>query len=83
MDRVISISLGESMLKGRNRKFFEDQLIRNIKRILKLTPDFEIYKEQGKMYISGFEDIEDPVIKKLEKVFGIVYISKCIRTSPD
>ncbi len=81
MDRVISISLGESMLKGRNRKYFEDQVIRNIKRVLKDKTDYEIYKEQGKMYIRGFENREEPIIKKLEKIFGIVYISKCIRTS--
>lgn len=81
MERVISISLGESMLKGRNRKFFEDQLIRNIKRALKFTQEYTIYKEQGKIYIEGFESKEDPIIKKLENIFGIVYISKCIRTS--
>lgn len=81
MDRVISISLGESMLKGRNRKFFEDQLIRNIKRTLKSKKDYNIYKEQGKIYIEGFENREDPIINKLKKIFGIVYISKCIRTS--
>lgn len=81
MDRVISISLGESMLKGRNRKHFEDQLIRNIKRALKFTQEYKIYKEQGKIYIEGFEDKEDEIIKKLQKIFGIVNISKCIRTS--
>ena len=65
MDRVISISLGESMLKGRNRKFFEDKLIRNIKRTLKSKKDYNIYKEQGKIYIEGFENREDPIINKL------------------
>lgn len=69
------------MLKGRNRKFFEDQLIRNIKRVLRSTPDYKIYKEEGKMYIEGFEFREDPIINKLQKIFGIVYISKCIRTT--
>ena len=81
MDRVISISLGESMLKGRNRKFFEDQLIRNIKKALESEHGYNIYKEQGKMYIEGLDNKEDEIIKKLRKIFGIVYISKCIRTS--
>ncbi len=81
MDRVISISLGESMLKGRNRKFFEDQLIRNIRRALKSVEGYNIYKEQGKIYIEGLNNKEDAIIKKLRKIFGIIYISKCIRTS--
>ncbi|MDY0234710.1 MAG: tRNA uracil 4-sulfurtransferase ThiI [Gudongella sp.] len=81
MDRVISLSLGELMLKGKNRKYFEDQLIRNIKRALRNSSEYRIYKEQGKIYIEGFENKEDAIIPKLEKIFGIIYISKCIRTS--
>ena len=32
MDRVLSVSLGEVVLKGLNRKYFEDKLIKNIRR---------------------------------------------------
>lgn len=83
MERVISVSLGEVVLKGLNRKYFENKLIENIKRALKNFGDYKIYKEQGKLYIEGLENVESDVIKKLTKIFGIIYVSPCIRTSTD
>jgi len=83
LERVISVSLGEVVLKGLNRKYFENKLIENIKRALKNFGDYKIYKEQGKLYIEGLENVESDVIKKLTKIFGIIYVSPCIRTSTD
>ena len=83
MDKVISISLGEIVLKGLNRKYFENKLIDNIKRALKGLGDYKIYKEQGKIYIEGLENAEQTVINRLTKIFGIIYVSPCIRTSTD
>lgn len=83
MDKVISISLGEIVLKGLNRKYFENKLIDNIKRVLKGLGDYKIYKEQGKIYIEGLENAEQTAINRLTKIFGIIYVSPCIRTSTD
>ncbi|HPP31633.1 MAG TPA: tRNA uracil 4-sulfurtransferase ThiI [Soehngenia sp.] len=83
MDKVISVSLGEIVLKGLNRKYFENKLIDNIKRALKGLGDYSIYKEQGKIYIEGLESVEQTVINRLTKIFGIIYVSPCIRTSTD
>lgn len=83
LERVISASLGEIVLKGLNRKYFEDRLIKNMKRVLSDFGEFRIYKEQGKIYIEGLEDHQHEAIKRLKKVFGLVYISPCIRTSLD
>jgi thiamine biosynthesis protein ThiI len=83
LDKVISISLGEIVLKGLNRKYFENKLIDNIKRALKGLGDYKIYKEQGKIYIEGLENAEQTVINRLTKIFGIIYVSPCIRTSTD
>ncbi|TFZ39993.1 tRNA 4-thiouridine(8) synthase ThiI [Soehngenia longivitae] len=83
MDKVISISLGEIVLKGLNRKYFENKLIDNIKRALKGLGDYKIYKEQGKIYIEGLENAEQTAINRLTKIFGIIYVSPCIRTSTD
>ncbi len=81
LERVISASLGEIVLKGLNRKYFEDRLIKNMKRVLRDFGEYRIYKEQGKIYIEGLEDHQDEAIKRLKKVFGLVYICPCIRTS--
>ncbi len=79
MDKVISISFGEIALKGQNRKYFEDQLIRNVKRVIKDIGFERIYKEQGKAYIEAEEVNFTQIINRIKKVFGIVNISPCIR----
>lgn len=79
MEKVLSVSLGEIALKGLNRRYFEDQLIKNMRRVIKDIGFEKIYKEQGKIYIEG-EDYKFPqMINRLKKVFGLVYISPCIR----
>jgi thiamine biosynthesis protein ThiI len=45
--------------------------------------DISIYKEQGKIYIEGLEGYEEIATNRLKKVFGLVYISPCIRTTTD
>ncbi len=42
-----------------------------------------MYKEQGKLYIEAQEDDFDLIINRLRKVFGLVYISPCIRVDKD
>ena len=79
MENVISVSLGEIALKGLNRGSFEAVLIKQIKKAIK---DFEfsnVYKDQGKIYIEADERYFSLIIKRLTKVFGIVYISPCLR----
>lgn len=79
MKDVLSISLGELVLKGGNRKYFEDKLI---KQIIKAVREFgydRLYKEQGKIYIEADKEKFPSMINRLRKVFGIVYISPCVR----
>ncbi|NLV76754.1 MAG: tRNA 4-thiouridine(8) synthase ThiI [Tissierellia bacterium] len=83
MDKVLSISLGEVALKGLNRKYFEDKLISRIKKSIKDIDYERIYKEQGKFYIEAQEEDFDYIINKLKKIFGLVYISPCIRVDKD
>jgi len=80
VDKVISVSYGELALKGLNRRYFEDQLISNIKRAIKDIGFNRIYKEQGKLYIEANEEDFSQIINRLRKVFGLVNISPCIRT---
>ncbi len=80
MDKILSVSYGELALKGLNRRYFEDQLINNIKRAIKDIGYQRIYKEQGKLYIEGNHEDFPQMINRLRKVFGLVNISPCIRT---
>lgn len=83
MERVISISFGEIALKGLNRKYFEDKLIKEINRSIRDIGYEKIYKEIGKIYIKGEENTYPQIINRLQKVFGIVYISPCIKFEKD
>ncbi|MCF6465713.1 tRNA uracil 4-sulfurtransferase ThiI [Clostridium sp. Cult2] len=83
MDKVLSISIGEIALKGKNRKYFEDKLISRMRKAIKGLHYSKIYKEQGKIYIEAPEDNFPMMINKLKKVFGLVYISPCIRVEKD
>ncbi len=81
MKNVLSISLGELILKGLNRKYFEDKLIRDMKRAINDIGYENIYKEQGKIYIEGEASNFPQMINRLKKVFGLVYISPCIKVA--
>jgi thiamine biosynthesis protein ThiI len=79
MENVISVSLGEIALKGLNRGSFEAVLIKQIKKAIKDFGFSNVYKDQGKIYIEADERYFSLIIKRLTKVFGIVYISPCLR----
>lgn len=81
--KVLSISLGELILKGLNRKYFEDKLIKQMRRAIRDIGFEKIYKEQGKVYIEADEANFPLMINRLKKVFGLVYISPCIRVEKD
>ncbi|MBE6082681.1 MAG: tRNA 4-thiouridine(8) synthase ThiI [Tissierellaceae bacterium] len=79
MENVISVSLGEIALKGLNRGSFETVLIKQIKKAIKDFGFSNVYKDQGKIYIEADERYFNLIVKRLTKVFGIVYISPCLR----
>lgn len=83
MEKVLSVSMGEIALKGGNRKYFEDRLVRQIIRAIKDIGFEKIYKEQGKIYIEAEEYKFPQMINRLKKVFGLVYISPCLRLDKD
>lgn len=84
MKKVISISVGEIALKGKNRRLFEDALISKVRRALHDIELEGIYKEIGKIYVDLKNDNDiDEAINIIKNVFGIIYISKCYRVEKD
>lgn len=83
MKEVILVKLGEIILKGLNRKSFEDLLLKNVKRRLKQLGDFEIKCAQSTIYIAPKDKSLDltETISVLQKIFGIVSISKAAITN--
>ena len=85
MKEIILIKLGEIVLKGLNRKNFEDALMRNLKRRLAKIGDFHVQIAQSTISISpvhddtDFDEVEDCV----SKVFGIAAFSRACVTEKD
>ena len=47
MNEIILLKLGEMVLKGLNRRSFEDKLVSNVRRRLKGCGSFQVYVRQG------------------------------------
>ena len=77
---VIMAKYGEIALKGLNRSNFEDLLVRNIRRRLKLLGEFDITRRQSTIYIQPMsDDIDmDLAVKKVCNVFGIAAVQRSV-----
>ncbi len=83
MEKVIIIRFGEIFLKGKNKKFFENLLEKNIKNALSIY-DCIIEKSHNRFYVAGYnEEIEDSIIETLKKVFGIHSVSPAVKMPTD
>ncbi len=76
---ILLCKYGEIVLKGANRKYFEDMLCREMKKRAKQYGDFDIYRAQSTLYIEPKNDgcDIDGMFESALKVFGIVAIQRC------
>ena len=83
MQSMLLIKYSEIGVKGKNRYIFEDMLVRNMKSALKvLRGDHEVYKADGRVYVSCAEEEQDDAIDALTKVFGIAWICPVTQIEP-
>lgn len=78
MEKLILIKFGELSTKGDNRKQFINQLIRNIKKLIKI--DFEIIQKHDRLYLKGELD---ELKKGLSYIFGIQGYCEAYRVEND
>ena len=78
MKEIVLIKLGELVLKGLNRRTFEDALLKNIKYRLRNLGRFDVRIAQSTIFIMPLsEDIDlDDVCERVGEVFGIVTFSR-------
>lgn len=78
MKEIILLKNGEIVLKGLNRRTFEDVLKKNIKHALSPLGSFEIRSAQSIIYVKPLsDDIDlDEACLKISRVFGIVSYSR-------
>lgn len=78
MKEIILLKDGEIVLKGLNRRAFEDVLKKNIKGAIRSLGSFEISSAQSIIYVKPLSDeIDlDEVCERVSRVFGIVSYSR-------
>lgn len=79
------IKYGEIGVKGKNRRLFEDALVRRIRLALEsLEGEFKVYRSQGRIYADcAGEYDEEEVIGSLKRIFGIVAVCPALRVADE
>ncbi len=78
MKEILLCKYGEIVLKGANRKSFEDMLSREMKKRAACYGNFDVYRAQSTIYIDPLDESADMdgMFEAASKVFGIVAISR-------
>jgi len=85
MNDIILLKQGEVILKGQNRRIFEDKLRANIRRRLRNCGEFKVYTAQSTIYVEPMGDDCDmeKAFEAMLKVFGIVSVSRAAACEKD
>lgn len=78
MKEILLVKCGEMILKGLNRKKFEDKLLVNMRYRLKKVGNYDVYALQSTIYVESLDNDSsiDTALSVCKKIFGIVVISK-------
>ena len=80
MKEMILCKLGEVVLKGLNRRSFEDKLIANLRRRTSKCGNYRIYSKQSTNYVEpvdNFCDL-DAAFAACRQVFGVITVSRAL-----
>ncbi len=78
MQEMILCKLGEVVLKGLNRRSFEDKLISNLRRRVSKCGSFRVYSKQSTLYVepAGEGCDLDAAFAACRQVFGVIAVSR-------
>ena len=82
MYKALLVRFGEISLKGKNRSFFVNKLVENIKGALRESGAYQIEKSYGRIYLY-IEGNPELYIEKLKLIPGIVSISPVAIIEPE
>lgn len=85
MNDIILLKLGEIILKGLNRRYFESKLMANVRRRLSRIGKFKVYCIQSTVYVESAEENADmdAAFDALQKVFGVVAVVRAAACEKD
>ncbi|MER2151117.1 MAG: tRNA uracil 4-sulfurtransferase ThiI [Candidatus Limivicinus sp.] len=85
MNDILLLKLGEIVLKGLNRRSFEQKLVGNVRRRLLGLGNFRVSCMQSTIYVEPEDDSADmdAAFEAMQDVFGIVKISRAAACEKD
>ena len=85
MREMILCKLGEVVLKGLNRRSFEDKLIGNLRRRTAKCGNFRIYSKQSTIYVEPVNDESNlaAAYAACKQVFGVIAVSRALPCEKD
>ena len=84
MNDIILLKLGEIVLKGLNRRSFEQKLTANVRRRLAPIGKIRVYCLQSIIYVEGEDGADmDTAFEALKKVFGVISLTRAAACEKD
>ena len=79
MKEIFLLKLGEIVLKGANKRQFEDKLRQNVRRRMKPFGTFDVYLMQSTVYVEPMDDEADVdgAWEACRCIFGLVSLCRC------
>ena len=75
MQDMILLKMGEIVLKGLNKRYFEQKLLQNVRRAVAPIGRFNVYGVQSTVYVEPEEELDmDAALSACQKVFGAVTV---------
>ena len=81
MKEIFLLKLGEIVLKGANKRQFENKLRQNIRRRMRPYGEFDVYILQSTVYVEPMNDEADVegAWEACNSIFGVVSLCRCRR----
>ena len=82
---MLLLKLGEVVLKGLNRRSFEDKLVKTVRHRMKACGSFQVYVRQSTIYVEPQKDDCDmeAAYKAAKQIFGVVTVARAVPCEKD
>ena len=79
MNEIFLLKLGEIVLKGANKRQFENKLRQNVRRRMKPFGNFDVYLMQSTVYVEPMDEEcdVDGAWEACRSIFGVVSLCRC------
>ncbi len=85
MNDILLLKQGEIVLKGLNRRVFEDKLVANVRRRMAHIGKFKIYAAQSTVYVEPLDEAADmdAAFEAAKQIFGFVAVVRAAASDKD